>query len=42
VAARVVLRSAMTGGMALIAIASALIGMATAGGGMVLLAIGFS
>ena len=30
----------MTGGMALIAIASAVIGMATAGGGMVLLAIG--
>ena len=31
----------MTGGMALIAITSAVIGMATAGGGMVLLAIGF-
>jgi hypothetical protein len=31
----------MTGGMALIAIASAVIGMATAGGGMVLPAIGF-
>jgi hypothetical protein len=43
VAARVGLRNAMTGGMALIAIASAVIGMATAGGGMVLLAIaGFS
>jgi MFS family permease len=41
VAARVGVRNAMTGGMALIAIASALIGMATAGGGMVLLAIGF-
>jgi hypothetical protein len=35
------LRNAMTGGMALIAIASAVIGMATAGGGMVLPAIGF-
>jgi MFS family permease len=41
VAARVGLRNAMTGGMALIAIASAVIGMATAGGGMILLAIGF-
>ena len=41
VAARVGLRSAMTGGMALIAIASALIGMAIAGGGPVLLAMGF-
>jgi MFS family permease len=40
-AARVGLRNAMTGGMALIAIASAVIGMAAAGGGMVLLAIGF-
>jgi MFS family permease len=40
VAARVGLRNAMTGGMALIAIASAVIGVA-AGGGMVLLAIGF-
>ena len=39
VAARVGLRNAMTGGMALIAIASAIIGIA--GGGMVLLAIGF-
>ena len=41
VAARVGLRNAMTGGMALIAIASAIIGAAIAGGGMVLLAIGF-
>ena len=41
VAARVGLRNAMTGGMALIAIASAIIGVAIAGGGMVLLAIGF-
>ena len=41
VAARVGLRNAMTGGMALIAIASAIIGAAVAGGGMVLLAIGF-
>src|SRR4029077_7434660 len=41
VAARVGLRNAMTGGMALIAIASAVIGMAIAGSGMVLLAIGF-
>ena len=41
VAARVGLRNAMTGGMALIATASAVIGMATVGGGMVLLAIGF-
>ena len=40
VAARVGLRNAMTGGMALIAIASAVIGMATVGGGMVLPAIG--
>ena len=40
VAARVGLRNAMTGGMALIAIASAIIG-GIAGGGMVLLAIGF-
>ena len=36
VAARVGLRNAMTGGMALIAVASAVIGMATVGGGMVL------
>src|SRR6202030_32670 len=41
VAAGVGLRNAMTGGMALIAIASAIIGVAIAGGGMVLLAIGF-
>ena len=42
VAARVGLRNAMTGGMALIAIASAIMGVAIAGdGGMVLLAIGF-
>ena len=41
VAARVGLRHAMTGGMALIAIASAVIGAAVAEGGMVLLAIGF-
>jgi MFS family permease len=41
VAARVGLRNAMTGGMALIAIASTIIGVAIAGGGMVLLAIGF-
>jgi MFS family permease len=40
VAARVGLRNAMTGGMALIAIASAVIGMATVVGGMVLPAIG--
>src|SRR5262249_18587312 len=39
VAARVGLRHAMTGGMALIAIASAVIGAAVAEGGMVLLAI---
>jgi len=41
VAARLGLRNAMRGGMALIAIASAVIGAAVAGGGMVLLAIGF-
>jgi MFS family permease len=40
-AARVGLGNAMTGGMALIAIASVIIGLAIAGGGMVLLAIGF-
>jgi MFS family permease len=40
-AARVGLRNAMTGGMALIAIASVIIGLAIAGGGMMLLAIGF-
>jgi predicted MFS family arabinose efflux permease len=41
VAARVGLRNAMTGGMALIAIASVIIGLGIAGGGMMLLAIGF-
>jgi MFS family permease len=41
VAARVGLRNAMTGGMALIAIASAIMGVAVDGGGIVLLAIGF-
>ena len=41
VAARIGLRNAMTGGMALIAIASAVIGVAIAAGGMVVLAIGF-
>ncbi len=41
VAARVGLRTAMTGGMALIAIASAIIGAAIAEGSLVLLAIGF-
>jgi MFS family permease len=41
VASRVGLRNAMTGGMALIAIASAIMGVAVVGGGMVLLAIGF-
>jgi MFS family permease len=40
VAARVGLRNTMTGGMTLIAIACAAIGLAIAGGGMVLLAIG--
>jgi MFS family permease len=40
VAARVGLRNAMTGGMALIAIASAIIGAGVAGGGIILLAIG--
>jgi MFS family permease len=40
VAARIGLRNAMTGGMALVAIASATIGVAVAGGSMVLLAIG--
>jgi MFS family permease len=40
VAARIGLRNAMTGGMALIAIAGAIIGVAIAGGGIVLLAIG--
>ena len=42
VAARIGLRNAMTGGMALIAIASAVIGVAIAAGGMVVLAIWFS
>jgi MFS family permease len=41
VAARIGLRNAMTGGMALIAIASAIMGAAIVGGGMVVLAIGF-
>ena len=41
VAARVGLGNAMTGGMALIAIASAIIGAAVAGSGLVLLGIGF-
>jgi MFS family permease len=41
VAARIGLRNAMTGGMALIAIASAMIGAAAAEGGMGLLAVGF-
>jgi hypothetical protein len=41
VVARVGLRNAMAGGMALIALASAIIGVAIADGGMVLLAIGF-
>src|SRR5262245_19572932 len=41
VAARTGLRNAMTGGMALIALASAVIGVAVSGGGMILLAIGF-
>jgi MFS family permease len=41
VATRFGLRNAMTGGMALVAIASAVIGVAAAGGGMVLLGVGF-
>jgi MFS family permease len=41
VAARVGLRNAMTGGMALIAIASAIMGVAVFGGGMVVLVVGF-
>ena len=41
VAARVGLRNAMTGGMALIVIASVIVGLGIAGGGMMLLAIGF-
>ncbi len=41
VAARVGMRNAMTGGMTLVAIASVIVGVAIAGSGMVLLAIGF-
>jgi hypothetical protein len=41
VAAQVGLRNALTGGMALIAIACVIIGVAIGGGGLVLLAIGF-
>ena len=41
VAAQVGLRNALTGGMALIAIACVIIGVAIRGGGLVLLAIGF-
>jgi hypothetical protein len=41
VAARIGLRNAMTAGVSWIPIASAIIGMTTAAGGMVLLAIGF-
>ena len=41
VSARMGLRNAMMGGMALIVIASAIIGAAVAGGGMVILAFGF-
>jgi MFS family permease len=41
VAARFGMRNAMTGGLALVAIASAVIGVAVAGGGMVLLGVGF-
>jgi MFS family permease len=41
VARRVGLRNAMTGGMTLIAIGSAIIGAAVAGGGMAILTIGF-
>ena len=41
VTARVGRRNAMTGGMALVAIASAIIGFAIFGGGMAILAIGF-
>jgi MFS family permease len=40
-AARLGLRNAMTGGMALVAIGSAVLATAIAGGGMVMLAIGF-
>ena len=41
VATRVGLRNAMTGGMALIAAAGVMIGLAVSGGGMVLLGVGF-
>jgi MFS family permease len=41
VVARIGLRNAMTGGMALVAVASALVGAAVSGGGLILLAIGF-
>jgi MFS family permease len=41
VVARVGLRNAMTGGMALIVIACAIVGVAVSGGGLILLAIGF-
>jgi predicted MFS family arabinose efflux permease len=41
VVARVGLRNAMTGGMALIVIACAIVGVAISGGGPILLAIGF-
>jgi Major Facilitator Superfamily len=41
VVARVGLRNAMTGGMALIAIACAIVGVAISGGGLILLSIGF-
>jgi MFS family permease len=42
VAARIGLREAMTGGMALLAIASAIVAVSTAEGGIVLLLIGFA
>jgi MFS family permease len=41
-AAKIGLRNAMTGGMALIVIGSAIIGAAVAAGGMILFAVGFS
>ena len=41
VVARVGLRNAATGGMALTAIACAIVGLAVSGGGLILLAIGF-
>ena len=41
VVARIRLRNAMTGGMALVTIASAVVGAAISGGGLILLAIGF-